>query len=123
MKYAVFPKVTRITVVGPEGTEYERYALYPDGAEVHLQDGGHTMKVFPRQDASTLDESTERELHHFEVEEENARLKAKLSEQALLIGQIRAARSNHPECTVHPEDDPVTCGWKLAVLDIDRALS
>lgn len=48
MKYAEFPKVTRITVVGDEGLEYEEYDLYDDGAEIHLQDGGRTLKVFPR---------------------------------------------------------------------------
>ena len=39
------------------------------------------------------------------------------------IERIKTARSNHPECDVHPEGDVVTCGWKGAVLDIDRALA
>ena len=49
MKYADFPKVTRVTIVGPEGLEFEKYDLFPDGAEAHLQDGGRTLKIFPRQ--------------------------------------------------------------------------
>lgn len=43
----VFPNVTRVTVVGPDGIEYERYNLYVEGAEVHLQDDGRTLKIFP----------------------------------------------------------------------------
>lgn len=50
MRYASFPKVTRITVVGADGIVYENYNLFPDGAEVHLQDEGRTLKVFPRGD-------------------------------------------------------------------------
>lgn len=89
-------------------------------------------------------ELASRELHHFEVEQENARLEvdnARLQsnldqeraehESTLHIGQdylatldkVRAARSNHPECDKHDDEDVVKCGWKNAVLDIDKALS
>jgi hypothetical protein len=50
MKFAEFPKVTRITVVTKNGLEHENYNAFFDGAEVHLQDGGRTLKVFPRSD-------------------------------------------------------------------------
>jgi hypothetical protein len=50
VKYAEFPKVTRITVVTKNGLEHENYNAFFDGAEVHLQDGGRTLKVFPRSD-------------------------------------------------------------------------
>jgi hypothetical protein len=43
-----FEKVTRVTVVGPEGAVFERYNLYPHGVELHLQDDGRTLKLFPR---------------------------------------------------------------------------
>jgi hypothetical protein len=39
--------VTRITVVGPDGVAFEKYNLYPHGVELHLQDEGRTLKVFP----------------------------------------------------------------------------
>lgn len=42
-------RVTRVTVVGPQGIEYENYDLYTDGADLFLQDEGRTLKVFPRQ--------------------------------------------------------------------------
>lgn len=46
-------KVTRITVVDSEyGRVFERYNLYRDGVELHLQDDGRTLKVFPRTTSS-----------------------------------------------------------------------
>ena len=35
---------------------------------------------------------------------------------------ICAALDGHPACDVHPDDDPVSCGWKRAVADVRRAL-
>lgn len=42
---------------------------------------------------------------------------------AAVVEQVRAARSDHPACEKHPEREPVSCGWKRAVLDIDAALA
>lgn len=45
----VYEDVTRITVVGEDsGRAFERYDLYENGCEIHLQDGGKTLKIFPR---------------------------------------------------------------------------
>ena len=38
------------------------------------------------------------------------------------LDRVREARSNHPECDRYDESDPVTCGWKRTVQDIDLAL-
>ena len=38
------------------------------------------------------------------------------------LNKIRTALANHPRCDRHDDDDPVTCGWKLAVLDVQAAL-
>jgi hypothetical protein len=38
------------------------------------------------------------------------------------LDKVRAALANHPRCDRHGGDDPVTCGWKLAVLDVQAAL-
>lgn len=46
-KWADFPNVTRVTVVGHDGISFERYNLYLNGAELHLQDDGKTLKLFP----------------------------------------------------------------------------
>lgn len=45
------PEVTRITVVTDEGRAFERYDAFEGGVEVHLQDGGRTLKIFPKRDA------------------------------------------------------------------------
>lgn len=46
-KVAEFPDVTRITVVGKNGLAYEDYTVLKGGCEIHLQDDGRTLKVFP----------------------------------------------------------------------------
>lgn len=46
----ILPEVTRVTVVGPDGVEYEKYNLYLSGAELHLQDDRQTLKIFPWQE-------------------------------------------------------------------------
>lgn len=56
----------------------------------------------------TQTELEQRELHHFETEQ--------------ILEKIKATRSNGPECTVHPGDDEIVCGWKMIVLGIDKAL-
>lgn len=43
-----FDKVSRITVVSDKGVEFEKYNLYENGVEIHLQDEGRTLKIFPR---------------------------------------------------------------------------
>lgn len=44
-----FKDVTRITVVGKNGVALEDYNLFKNGCEIHLQDDGRTLKVFPRE--------------------------------------------------------------------------
>lgn len=39
------------------------------------------------------------------------------------LSRVIAARSKHPACDVHDDDDAVTCGWKRTVMDIDAALA
>lgn len=38
------------------------------------------------------------------------------------LDKVRAALAEHPRCDRHGGDDPVTCGWKRAVLDVQAAL-
>lgn len=52
----IYPGVTRVTIVGPDGIAFERFGLYPDGCEIHLQDNGRTLKVFPRQKLERSDD-------------------------------------------------------------------
>lgn len=45
-------KVTRVTVVSHEGRVLDLYNAYSNGVEIHLQDDGRTLKVFPRKGES-----------------------------------------------------------------------
>ena len=38
------------------------------------------------------------------------------------LDKVRGALAEHPHCDRHGADDPVTCGWKLAVLDVQAVL-
>jgi hypothetical protein len=42
-----FDKVTRVTVVTADGLAFEQYDAYQHGVEIHLQDDGRTLKLFP----------------------------------------------------------------------------
>ena len=42
------PDVTRVTAVSDKGVEFEKYNLFENGVEIHLQDDGRTLKIFPR---------------------------------------------------------------------------
>ena len=54
-------------------------------------------------------------------------LAALVAEVERLRGQVeavRAATANHPDpCEKHPEDDPVSCGWKSAYIDVVETLA
>ena len=58
-------------------------------------------------------------MHEF-TDDELAAHDAEIRAEAL--APIRAALDGHPACDVHPDDDPVSCGWKRAVADVRRAL-
>lgn len=39
-----------------------------------------------------------------------------------VLDRIREAVKGHPECDVHPDGDPISCGWKSAYSDVVAAL-
>ena len=41
---------------------------------------------------------------------------------ATALQSVRDALANHPRCEEHPDGDVISCGWKAAVLDVQRAL-
>ena len=57
------------------------------------------------------------------AKEECVRLELELEAALAVIARVKAARSGHPKCDVHAGDGTISCGWKRAVLDIDRALA
>lgn len=40
-------RVDRVTVVGPEGSLFERSGIYDHGVELAVQDDGRTLKILP----------------------------------------------------------------------------
>lgn len=48
MKVNEFDKVTRVTLVFPDDMVWEKYGAFKNGVEIHLQDDGRTLKLFPR---------------------------------------------------------------------------
>lgn len=47
----LFPGVTRVTVVDDKyGCIFERHDVYSGGVQVHIQDDGKTLKIFPLHD-------------------------------------------------------------------------
>ena len=42
--------------------------------------------------------------------------------RAQALAPIRAALAHHPRCDIHPDDDPITCGWKRAVASVQAVL-
>ena len=42
--------------------------------------------------------------------------------RAQALAPIREALSGHPSCDIHPDGDPITCGWKRAVASVQAAL-
>ena len=43
-----FDEVTRVTIVGLDGIEYENYSIYEEGCTILVQDQGKTIKVIPK---------------------------------------------------------------------------
>ena len=74
-----------------------------------IREAWNSSAMYQRMWRRVKGQQQERELHHFETEQ--------------ILERVQAARSNHPECDVHKDDDPVTCGWKMVVQDIDKALA
>ena len=42
--------------------------------------------------------------------------------RAQALAPIREALAGHPRCDIHPDDDPIKCGWKRAVFDVQSTL-
>ena len=42
--------------------------------------------------------------------------------RAQALAPIREALADHPRCDIHPDGDPITCGWKRAVASVQAAL-
>lgn len=115
--------------------------LSPSDAEDYLAQLHYGQAVVIRGERYRADQAEaelrDRELHHFEVEQENERLREDARNQFETaerirrerdkfwetLGKIKDIRANFPEkCEVHDEDD-ITCGWKSMIAGIDKVLA
>ena len=63
-------------------------------------------------------------IHEGCVEKSYADIATENSVLRAQIDAVRAATANHPNpCSKHPEDDPVSCGWKSAYIDVVETLA
>lgn len=82
-----YEEVTRVAVLSQtNGRVFEQYDIYKGGAEVHIQDEGRTLKVFPLQHISTA--------HPIED-----------GDHALRSGYVQGALMTLPRMNVEPEYD------------------
>lgn len=60
MRDTQYDDVTRIVVVFPDGTVWEKRGAFKGGVEMHLQDDERTLKIFPLQVEETRAQDDER---------------------------------------------------------------
>lgn len=49
-------------------------------------------------------------------------LRTERDQLAAVVDRVQEALAGHPRCEKYAGDDPITCGWKKAVLDVQAAL-
>ena len=98
---------------GGEAVQAAMAVLRDEGAD--SEGGWHSWRCFDR----------ERYPEPCDCTEQVARAAIAAAEphiRAKTLAPIRAALADHPRCDIHPDDDPIKCGWKRAVADIQAAL-
>lgn len=90
----------------------------------HYDDGSELLNAArdpqqPPHDGARASRALQAMIHQF-TDDELAAHDAEVRAQAL--APIREALAGHPRCDIHPDGDPITCGWKRAVADIQAVL-
>ena len=99
-----------------DGGEAER------AAEGHPAEAVRAVSAALHLDACTDDAHDGCDAGDWTREAETAIAAAEPHIRAKTLAPIRAALANHPRCDIHPDDDPIKCGWKQAVADIQAVL-
>ena len=98
---------------GGEAVQAAMAVLCDEGAD--SEGGWHSWRCFDR----------ERYPEPCDCTEQVARAAIAAAEphiRAKTLAPIRAALAGHPRCDIHPDDDPIKCGWERAVADIQAVL-
>ena len=105
--------------------EAAREALAPI-REVHKPFDRRTMPFRPAEDPHDVvcnhSERDQAIAAHQRAEARATLHREERDEARAAIDRVREALNRHPTCDVHPDDDPITCGWKRAVADVTHAL-
>lgn len=83
---------------------------------------GTFMRITDREGADAAARVAELETANTRVQTFYERARRERSDALAVVDRVRAALARHPRCDIHPDDDVISCGWKLAVADVQRAL-
>ncbi|MGN8689437.1 hypothetical protein ACTND8_05980 [Atopobiaceae bacterium HCP3S3_F7] len=101
----------------PEWVETVRGVLGNEGAD--SEGGWHSWRCFDRERYPEPCDCTE-QVTRAAIAAAEPHIRAEVRAQAL--APIREALAGHPRCDIHPDGDPITCGWKRAVASVQAAL-
>ena len=99
--------------MGDDIAEKVRQVLAREGAD--SPDGWHSWRCFDRELYPEPCDCT-KQATRAAIAAAEPHIRAKT------LAPIRAALADHPRCDTHPDDDPIKCGWKRAVADIQAVL-
>ena len=108
-------KIAEAATPGPWEIDGPAHPGPDDTLPLHNNDGGAIAYVQPLWDDAEF-------IARFDPPTVLALL-SRLEQAEQAVQRVREALGNHPRtCDQHTEDDPVKCGWKLAVIDVQNAL-
>ena len=109
---------------GGEAVQAAMAVLRDEGAD--SEGGWHSWRCFDRERYPEPCDCTE-QVARAAIAAAEPHIRADLAAhdaevRAQALAPIREALAGHPRCDIHPDDDPITCGWKRAVFDVQSTL-
>ena len=109
---------------GDEAVQAAMAVLCDEGAD--SEGGWHSWRCFDRERYPEPCDCTE-QVARAAIAAAEPHIRADLAAhdaevRAQALAPIREALAGHPRCDIHPDDDPITCGWKRAVFDVQSTL-
>ena len=109
---------------GGEAVQAAMAVLRDEGAD--SEGGWHSWRCFDRERYPEPCDCTE-QVARAAIAAAEPHIRAKIAAhdaevRAQALAPIREALAGHPRCDIHPDDDPIKCGWKRAVFDVQSTL-